>query len=155
MRDVEVGRSVGVATTVSVRGAWLCEEETSESVKCEGCVVSGSCDATLRVMSDNVGPEDEDILSFTSTTFLIVGVASCGPTPSSSSCIVRTVLGSTNDVMIRVELPPFSDRPPSTHITHIAYETKLIPLGQSDILSIYTIQDIIPIPSNVKYVLVK
>ncbi len=28
-------------------------------------------------------------------------------------------------------------------------------LRQSDILSIYTIQDIIPIPSNVKYVLAK
>ena len=34
--DVDVGRSVGVATTVTTRGSVVCVEETSGRVKCDG-----------------------------------------------------------------------------------------------------------------------
>ncbi len=53
--------------------------------------------------------------------------------------------------------PPPDTGPAGSEVIHtlqVCYEDD-IKLGQSDILSIYTIQDIIPIPSDVKYVLAK
>ena len=102
-----------MATTVSTRGAWSCVEETSGSVKCEGCVVSGSCEFTHIVTFLRAGPDNELSVTFTSTHFLMGVVISCiSPPSSSSSCTVRTEWASTNEVMRRAEATPPSDNSP-------------------------------------------
>ena len=114
MRCVEVGRSVGVATTVSTMGVWSCVEETSGSVKCEGCVVSGRAQFTHTVTFLRAGPDSELTDSLTSTHFFMGVVISCISPPSSpSSCTVRTEWASTNEVMRSVEATPPSDNSPS------------------------------------------
>lgn len=59
VRDVDVGRSVGVATTVTIRGSVVCVDDTSGSVKCEGCVVRGRAVSMLTDTFLRAGPLDE------------------------------------------------------------------------------------------------